>query len=132
MALQQSNVNLVSTVSAAHQFQGGLFRRYLGLFVALVSVALIGNGIIEIWFSYQEDRVLLVRIQAEQAEAAAAKIGAFIKEVESKVEWTTQLPFTPGDLAERQVEAARLFRQTPALMQLAQIDQTGREQLRVS
>ena len=49
-----------------------LFRRYVGLFVAVVSFALIANGGIELWFSFQDHRLSLIRIQREQAAAAAA------------------------------------------------------------
>jgi len=54
--------------------RGRLFRKYVGLFMAVVCVALLTNGLPEIWFSYQEHKASLVRIQREQAEAAAAKI----------------------------------------------------------
>jgi hypothetical protein len=70
--------------------RGRLFRKYVGLFLAVVCVALLTNGLSEIWFSYQEHKSALIRIQREQAEAAAAKIGQFIKEIESQVGWTTQ------------------------------------------
>ena len=58
----------------------------------MVCLALLVNGIFEIWGSYRENKKeSLIRIQHEQAEAAAAKIGQFIKEIESQVGWTTQL-----------------------------------------
>ena len=71
---------------------GRLFRKYVGLFLAVVCVALLTNGSSEVWFSFQEHKASLIRIQREQAEAAATKIGQFIKEIESQVGWTTQLP----------------------------------------
>src|SRR5262249_32151078 len=36
-------------------------------------------------------KAALIRIQREQAEAAADKIGRFIKEIESQLGWTTQM-----------------------------------------
>jgi hypothetical protein len=42
-------------------------------------VALLSSGLFEIWFSYQERKASLISIQREQAEAAAAKIGQFVK-----------------------------------------------------
>ena len=59
--------------------RGRLFRKYVGLFLAVVCVALLTNGLSEIWFSYQEHKASLIRIQREQAEAAAAKISQFIR-----------------------------------------------------
>jgi signal transduction histidine kinase len=112
--------------------RGRLFRKYVGLFLAVVCIALLTNGISEIWFSYQEHKTSLIRIQREQAEAAAAKIGQFIKEIESQVGWTTQLPWSAGTIDQRRFDGLRLLRQVPAITELSQLDSTGREQLRVS
>src|SRR6266576_6118235 len=60
-----------------------LFTKYVALFVAVVCVALLSNGIFDVFFYSQEHKASLIRIQREQAEAAAAKIGQFIKEIES-------------------------------------------------
>jgi len=73
-----------------------LFTKYVALFVAVVAVALLSNGIFEVFFYYREHKAALIRIQREQAEAAAAKISQFIKEIESQLGWTTQLPWSPG------------------------------------
>src|ERR671927_104015 len=68
----------------------------------------------------------------EQAESAAAKIGQFIREIKSQVGWTTQLPWSPGTIDQRRFDGLRLLRQVPAITELAQLDSTGKEQLRVS
>ncbi len=60
----------------------------------MVGVALLSNGIFEVFFYYREHKAALIRIQHEQAEAAAAKISQFIKEIESQLGWTTQLPWS--------------------------------------
>ena len=109
-----------------------LFIKYLVLFFAVVSLALIANGIFDVFFSYKEQKASLVRIQREQAEAAAGKIGQFIGEIESQVGWTTQLPWSAGTLEQRRFDALRLLRQVPAITELAEINSTGHEQLRVS
>ena len=109
-----------------------LFRKYVALFVAVVCVALLTNGLFEILFSYQENKRALTRIQREQAEAAAAKIGQFIKDIEGQIGWTTQLPWTASALEQRRFDALRLLRQVPAITELAQLDASGKEQLRVS
>src|SRR5215472_5751453 len=54
-----------------------------------------------VFFYYQEHKASLIRIQREQAEAAAAKIGQFIKEIESQLGWTTQLPWSAGSIEQR-------------------------------
>jgi len=117
---------------APAKVRGRLFRKYVSFFVAAIALALLLNGASEIWFSYQEHKASLIRIQREQAEAAAAKIGQFIREIESQIGWTTQLPWAAGALEQRRFDALRLLRQVPAITELAQLDASGREQLRVS
>src|SRR5689334_6236997 len=116
-----------------------LFAKYVALFVAVVAIALLANGLFEVFFYYREHKASLIRIQHEQAEAAAAKISQFIKEIESQLGWTTQLPWSAGSPEERKIslenrrfDALRLLRQVPAITELAQIDSTGKERLRVS
>src|SRR6187200_2772227 len=109
-----------------------LFTKYVGLFVAVVCVALLCNGIFDVLFYYQEHKSSLIRIQREQAEAAAAKISQFIKEIESQLGWTTQLPWSAGSIEQRRFDALRLLRQVPAITELAQLDASGKERLRVS
>jgi signal transduction histidine kinase len=119
-----------------------LFAKYVALFVVVVGVALLSNGIFEVFFYYREHKLALIRIQHEQAEAAAAKISQFIKEIESQLGWTTQLPWPAASvqdrelqekaLQERRFDALRLLRQVPAITELSQIDSTGKERLRVS
>jgi len=116
-----------------------LFIKYVALFVAVVGVALLSNGVFEVIFYYREHKAALIRIQHEQAVAAAAKISQFIKEIESQLGWTTQLPWSGGspeerhaDIEKRRFDALRLLRQVPAITELAQVDASGKERLKVS
>src|SRR5579872_1180993 len=125
-------VDRPASAAGASTVRSRLFIKYVALFVAVVSLALVANGAFEIWFSYQEHKASLIGIQREQAEGAAAKIEQFIAEVESQVGWTTQLPWSDSTLEQRRFDALRLLRQVPAITELAQIDASGHEQLRVS
>ena len=102
------------------------------MFVAVVSLALAINGVCDIWFSYQEQKALLFRIQREQARSAADKISQFLSEITAGLAWETQLSLSDGTLAEWQFDAVRLLRQVPALNEIVQIDATGHEQFRMS
>lgn len=117
---------------AATGLQSRLFVKYVALFAAVVTVALLANGIFDVWFYYREHKSALVRIQHEQAEAASAKIAQFITEIESQLGWTTQLPWSPDGIEQRRFDALRLLRQVPAITELSQLDSSGKEQLRVS
>jgi two-component system, NtrC family, sensor kinase len=118
--------------SFGSKIRSRLFTKYVALFVAVVGIALLSNGIFEVFFYYREHKASLIRIQHEQAEAAAAKISQFIKEIESQLGWTTQLPWSAGSIEQRRFDALRLLRQVPAITELAQVDSTGKERLRVS
>src|ERR1700694_3976206 len=93
------------------QISGPLFRKYVGLFLAFVCVALLSNGLFEIIFSYREHTDALIRIQREQAEGAAEKIGHFIKEIENQMGWTTPLTWSASTIEQRKFDGLRLLRQ---------------------
>jgi hypothetical protein len=77
-------------------------------------------------------RVLQARILRDQAEAVAAMIAQFIKEMESQISWTTQLPWSVGTMDQRRFDALRLLRAVPAISELSFLDASGTEQLKVS
>src|SRR6201996_8015273 len=109
-----------------------LFIKYVALFVSIGVLALVANGAFEVWFSFQEQKAGLTNLQHQQAEAAADKIEEFVTQIQSQLGWTTQLPWTNGTLDQRRFDALRLLRQVPAITELAQIDASGHEQLKVS
>ena len=114
--------------------RGRLFWKYVVLFVTLISGALLASGGLEIYFSYQENKTALVRIQSEKAAAAASTIQQFMQEFERQLGWTTHLPFvldTEG-LEQRRLDYQRLLRQVPAITEIIHLDPSGKEQLRVS
>src|SRR5215203_2953555 len=112
--------------------RGKLFRKYVALFIAVVCTALTANGLSDIWFSFREQQALLVRIQREQAEAAATRIAQFVKEIESHLGWAIQLPYSENFFDEWRFDAVRVMRQVPSIMELTQLDVSGREQIRTS
>jgi signal transduction histidine kinase/CheY-like chemotaxis protein len=111
---------------------GTLFWKYVTLFVAVMSSALITNSLIEAWFTYQEHRAALIRIQKEQATSAAGRITQFIKEIESQLGWTTHLSWASPATEQRELDGIRLLRQVPAIAELTLLDDRGQEQLRIS
>ena len=100
--------------SGRTKIRSRLFTKYVALFVAVVGVALLSNGIFEVFFYYREHKAALIRIQHEQAEAAAAKIGQFIKEIESQLGWTTQLSWSAGSVEQRRFERCSIRLRGPA------------------
>jgi signal transduction histidine kinase len=110
-----------------------LFRKYVVPFVGVVLLALLSNGLLEIYFAYQESKSALAQIQREKAAAAALKIEAFVKEIERQMGWTTQPHVAvAGALEQRRLDYFRLQRQVPAITEVSYVDARGREQLRIS
>src|SRR3990172_3483744 len=114
--------------------RGRLFRKYVVLFVSLVSGALVTSGLVEIYFSYQENKTALGRIQREKAQAAASKIEQFIKEIERQIGWTTQAQWGARSMAldQRRFDYLRLLKQSPAVTEISQLDTAGKERVGVS
>src|SRR5215831_3959512 len=111
---------------------GRLFRKYAAIFVGAVCLALVINGAFEMWFSYQEERALLVQIQLGQAESAASKISQFVDEIETQMAWVTPLPWNAITFEEWRFDVVRMLRQAPAVTEVAQLDAAGREKFRIS
>src|SRR5882724_5979239 len=109
-----------------------LFTKYDALLVAVVGVTLLSGGIFEVFTHYREHRASLIRIQHEQAAAAAAKISQFIEDIEGQLGWTTQLPWSASAPESRRFDALRLLRQVPAITELVMLDSAGKERLKVS
>ena len=120
------------SASGASIVRSRLFIKYVAILVTVVVLALVANGAFEVWFSYEEQKAALINVQREQATAAADKIEEFITQIESQLGWTTQLPWSDNTLEQRRFDALRLLRQVPAITELAQIDASGHEQLKVS
>jgi len=98
----------------------------------VVGATLLSGGIFEVFKHYREHRASLIRVQHEQAKAAAAKISQFIEEIEGQLGWTTQLPWSASAPESRRFDALRLLRQVPAITELVMVDSGGKERLRVS
>jgi GAF domain-containing protein/HAMP domain-containing protein len=125
---------MTAVTAGAPKPRGRLVRKYAVLFSALVAVALLASGGIELYFSYGENRDAIAAVQREKALSAASVIEQFVKEIENQIGWTTQAAYVPGreGLEQRRVDFLRLLRQAPAITELAFVDGRGAEQLRVS
>jgi signal transduction histidine kinase/CheY-like chemotaxis protein/HPt (histidine-containing phosphotransfer) domain-containing protein len=112
--------------------RGKLARKY-ALFVGLAIGLVLGlNTAIATFFAFSDQRALLVRVQQEQARAAAQKIGAFVTEIMDHLDWASQSGASSNSSEERRLDGLRLMRQVPAVLELRLIDPAGREQLFLS
>jgi len=124
---------LISDMGALFRFRGRLRPKFVAVFTTVVCVALLSNAMFEVLFSYQDRKASLIRIQHEQAEAAANQIAEFMKNIEEQLAWTTHEPWTTSTPDRQSLDLWRMvLRQVPAITDLALIDSAGREQLRAS
>jgi signal transduction histidine kinase/DNA-binding response OmpR family regulator len=133
------------------RFQGRLFRKYVVFLVVLVGGLLIGSGSFELYFSYQEAKHALVRLEREKALAAAERIESFVKEIERQLRATTHAASDDPSVAplarkgaefrdtlanalveQRELDFLRFLRSVPAATTVRHLDIAGREQLRIS
>ena len=70
-------------LASVPKHQGRLFRKYVVVFVVLVSGALLASGLVQLYFSYQENQTTVVSVQRAKAVAAASTIEQFVREAES-------------------------------------------------
>src|SRR3954462_101913 len=111
---------------------GGLFFKYVVLFVGLVFGVLVINAALDLYFVYQENRRASIEVQREKAEAAAQRVESFVREIERQIGWVAYAQFAALPPEQRRFDYARLMRQVPAITELIQLDRQGREQLLVS
>jgi signal transduction histidine kinase len=111
-----------------------LFAKYAIPLVVLVIGALVISGLTQIYFSSEENKAALARIQYEKAAAAAIRIEQFVSELEHDLSWIAQTPWGARGVPaqQRRLDSLRLLRQSPAITEVSHIDPTGHEQLRVS
>lgn len=109
-----------------------LFRKYVVLIGAVMGAVLVVSSLVDIWFTARDHRAALLRIQSEQAGAAAARISQFVKEIEGQLGWMTHLSWESSSADQRELDTLRLLRQVPAISEVMLLDGSGRERLRVS
>jgi len=114
--------------------KGRLFRKYVAVLFVLVGGLLAVSSLIHLYFSYQEVKTALARIEREKAVAAAMQIEGFIREIERQVRGTIQHAFDdPGQARDqREIDYLRLLRNVPAIAEIRHINGAGREEIRIS
>jgi hypothetical protein len=109
--------------------RGGLLRKYVVVFVVLVSGALVTSGLVEAAVAYQDNQATVVRLQRERAAVAASTIERFLREVERQLGWVVLPPDSEG---ERRASFERLLQLETSVRQVSYFDAAGTERLRVA
>ena len=85
-------------------------------------LALLSSATIQYQFLVRDFTDFSVRLQREQAQAAADKIDDFIQDIERQIAWTAQLPWAAATLDEWRLDVARLLQQVPAITEYRRLD----------
>jgi signal transduction histidine kinase len=114
--------------------RGSLFRKYAAVLILLVGGVLLLDSLINLYFSYQETKKALIRLERQQAQAAATRIEQFVTGIERQVRAAMEVPFTDAAMAreQREIDFLSLLRDVPAITEIVQLDAEGRLQLLVS
>jgi len=124
----------IATASAGSRsrLSGRLFRKYLLLIIALVSIAMLTSGGVGQYFWQKETHAALADLQQEKAVGAASRIEQYITQVARQIGFAALPQIGAADVELRRIEFLKLLRQVPEVTDIAYIDGSGREQLAVS
>ena len=112
--------------------RGGLFRKYVIIFVALVSGVLLASGLVEAYFVYTENQAAVIRLQRDRAVAIASTIEQSLRETEHLLGWVALSSPTVSQVPEqRRLDFERLLQLAPSIQEVTYFDATGTAQVRV-
>ena len=123
--------DLMNTVKDKIWFlREGLFAKYVLALVGLVVFVLAVNGALETWISYRGIKSSLTEAMSEKAQATAKAIEQSMSDLERQISWVTRA--SSKTIEDRRVDYTQLLNQVPQVSQLAQINGSGRETLRLT
>jgi two-component system, NtrC family, sensor kinase len=111
-----------------------LIWKYTAVVVTLVAAAVVSVGLTELYFTYQDSKRALTRVEQDKASTAATSIEQQIQEILRELEAVAQPTVGKGTagLAERNQDFQRLFGREKLVGQLSYLDSTGKERVRTS
>ena len=102
--------------------------------VVLVAAAIVSVGLTELYFSYQDSKRTLSRVERDKASAAAASIEQQMLEILRELDGVAQPTFEKGaaGLTERNEDFQRVLEREKFVSRLSYLDSTGTECVRTS
>lgn len=122
----------MSPPAQAARRRGPLARKYAVFVASALALALGLNGLIGTFFAFSDQRALVVRVQQEQAQAAAQRIGGFIGDIVRQLDWAAASSESGSPGEEARLDGLRLLRQISSIIELRQVDRNGREIIALS
>jgi signal transduction histidine kinase len=111
-----------------------LIWKYVAVVVTLVTAAVVSVGLTELYFSYQDSKRAVTRVERDKASAAASSIEQLMQEILREVEAVAQPTIGTGAAgqAERNQDFHRLLERDKFVSRLSYLDRAGKEQVRSS
>jgi signal transduction histidine kinase len=111
-----------------------LIWKYATIVVTLVAAAIVSVGLTELYFSYQDSKRALSRVERDKASSAAASIEQQMQELLRQLDSVVQPTVGKGraGLRERNQDFQRLFGREKLVSKLSYLDSTGKERVRTS
>jgi signal transduction histidine kinase len=121
-------------VEAPARLHRRLIWKYTTVVVALVAAASVSVGLTELYFSYQDSKRALTRVERDKASSAALAIEQLMQNVLRELEALAQPTNNQGDagLTERNQDYHSLLVREKLVSQLSYLDATGKERVRAS
>jgi hypothetical protein len=118
----------VAPPAVARARRGDLFRKYVVIFVALISGGLLTSGLVQFYISFQQSQTAVTRLEREQAVAAAATIELFIRDIQRQMNWVIQPAWTAQTVSreQRRDHYLQLLRHVRANTDVHYFDALGR------
>jgi signal transduction histidine kinase len=111
-----------------------LIWKYAVVVVTLVAAAILSVGLTELYFSYQDSKKALTRVERDKASSAATSIEQLMQKLLLELDAVAQptIEQGPAGLAERNQDFHRLLEREELVSQVSYLDSTGKEQVRTS
>lgn len=101
--------------------------KYAFLVSLVTGMVLLGHGAVSAWVLWDEQRRMIAEVQMRHAAAAEAQIRAFMRDIETRLEWLVATPWLIREDEERRIDALRAMRDIPAISELTWVGPSGRE-----
>jgi two-component system, NtrC family, sensor kinase len=111
-----------------------LIWKYAVVVVTLVAAAIVSVGLTELYFSYQDSKRALTRVERDKASSAAVLVEQQMHDILVQLEAVAQPTVGNGaaGLTERYEDFQRLLDREELVSELSYLDATGREQVRTN
>jgi two-component system, NtrC family, sensor kinase len=111
-----------------------LIWKYTAVVVTLVAAAIVSVGLTELYFTYQDSKTALTRVERDKASTAATSIAQLMQEILRELDGVAQPAVERGraGLDERYQEFSSVIVRQEFVGQLSYLDAAGKEQVRTS